>query len=145
MMKMRSMMAALLMAGGVAAADPVAPMVVNMTNLTDQAGTPLASRGTYYQGDTLSLSNSVMYSGSTTNAPLQNLHGCTIRVRAGSQDNTNLLTRVTGYIVNTNTGLYGAEFTLPAVDPCFIEVSVSNVNVRTYELQQVRTRQHLGD
>lgn len=128
-----------------AAADPVEPMQVALTNVTDVGSIEFATTATYYQGDTVSLSNSVMYTGSDTNSPVQNLADCTITVRAGSQTDTGLVTTVSGYIVDAETGLYGAEFTVPATDPCYIEVTVSNVYARTYQQQKFKTRKHLGD
>lgn len=126
-------------------ADPVTPANVIITNFTGVTSVEFASDATFYQGDTLSLSNSVMYSGAGTNSAVQNLDGCGITARAGSGTDTGLVTTVTGYAVSTNAGTYGAEFTVPATDPCYIEVTVSNGFSRTYERWKVRTRAHLGE
>lgn len=130
---------------GISVADAVDPMALVITNYTDVATIEFATDATYYQGDTITLSNSVMYTGSDTNSAVQNLDGCSITVRAGSPSDTGLVTTVTGYIVNTNTGQYGAEFVVPATDPCYVEVTVSNVAVRTYEQVKFKTRAHLGE
>lgn len=126
----------------VAAADPVTPANLILTNFTDVSSIQLASEATFYQGDTLSLSNSVMYAGADTNATVQNLEGCIITVTAGGSTET---VTAEGYAISTNAGTWGAEFTIPAENPCYIEVSVSNVYVRTYEQVKVATKPHLGD
>ncbi|NQT93678.1 MAG: hypothetical protein HQ559_13035, partial [Lentisphaerae bacterium] len=135
--------AGLLLAAGmfVAGADEVLPANVVMTNFTDVSSIEFASGATYIQGDTLSLSNSVMYTGANTNSPVQNLEGCTITTVAG---NDTVAVTNFGNAISTNAGTYTASFTIPAVDPCYIEVSVSNVNERTYGRWKVRTQAPLG-
>lgn len=122
--------------------DPVSPASVSLISLTDAASIEFASDAEFYQGDTLSLTNSVMYSGPTvTNTALQNLDGCTITGSAGS--GTNIVT-FTGSVISTNAGTWTASFTIPPVNPCYIEVAVSNGAIRTYEQQKIKTKPHLG-
>jgi len=126
-------------------ADPVTPANLVVTNFTDVSSIEFASSATFYQGDTLSLSNSVIYAGATTNSDVQNLEGCTITVLAGSDTDTSLVTTVSGSAVSTNLGTYTASFTIPACDPVYIEAAVSNGSIRTYEQLKINTRKHLGE
>jgi hypothetical protein len=72
---------------------------------------------------------------------VQNLSGCAISGRVGNADTNRAFT---GSIISTNAGTFSASVVLPPVNPCYIEVTVSNVNVYTYEKQQINTREHLG-
>ena len=125
----------------IAGADEVLPANVVITNFTDVSSIEFASGATYIQGDTLSVSNSVIYTGANTNSAVQNLAGCTITLVAGSDT---LTVTNSGTAISTNAGTYTASFTIPAVDPCYIELSVSNVSERTYGRWKVRTQAALG-
>lgn len=96
----------------------------------------------FYQGDYITLTNSVMYSDS--GATTQNLQGCTIRVSAGSTSTTNPVVTA-GYLMDTNNGTWGVEFVVPAVNPCYIEIGVSNVYNFTYPRYRIQTQTKLGN
>jgi hypothetical protein len=120
-------------------ADPVAPAACVITNLRDVADSAdYASAVTFYQGDYVTFTNSLMYSddGST----LQDLSNCVITVTLG---NFTVSNSATGYTVNATGGVWGAEVIVPASDPCFIEVSASNTYNYTYPRQKIRTRAKL--
>jgi len=135
---------ALLGLGIVLHADPVSPAGVEVTCLRDSGSSSPISQVTFYQGDTLTLTNSVMYTGDTTNSPVQNLDGCTITVRAGQPGQTNI-TQATGYVISTNAGTWGAEFEVPSFNPTYIEVTVSNQAVFTYPRYRITTQSKLGE
>ena len=121
-------------------ADEVVPASCVITNLRDVADSALyASDVSFYQGDYISFSNSVMYTDSTGTTP-QNLSNCVITVTVGNSTVSNM---ATGYIVNATGGVWGAEVIIPAADPCYIEVGVSNVFNYTYPREKVRTRAKL--
>jgi hypothetical protein len=80
-----------------------------------------------------------MYADSTGTTP-QNRSNCTINVTLG---NSTVSNSATGYIVTATSGVWGAECIIPAADPCYIEVSVSNVYNYTYSREKIRTRAKL--
>lgn len=122
--------------------DPVEPDSVQLTCLRTTPSSSPVSTKTFYQGNTISLTNSVMYTGATTNTPVQDLSGCTITVVAGQPGVTNNVTAAGSAIVESN-GTWTAEFTLPAYNPCYIEVTVSNVAVYTYPRYRITTQARL--
>jgi hypothetical protein len=120
--------------------DEVIPASCVITNLRDVADSALyASDVSFYQGDYISFSNSVMYTDSTGTTP-QNLSNCVINVTVG---NSTVSNTATGYVINATGGVWGAEVIIPAADPCYIEVGVSNVFNYTYPREKVRTRAKL--
>jgi len=119
---------------------------VQLTCLRNSGSSASVSSTTFYQGDTLSLTNSVMYTGDTTNSAAQNLDGCVITVVAGQPGSTvTNNVKVTGYNISTNDGTWGAEFTVPPYNPCYIQVTVSNVNVFTYPRYRITTQEKLPE
>lgn len=124
-------------------ADPVDPanLLLSCKRTTQTSGN--VTNITYWQGDTISFSNSVMYTTATTNTP-QNLDGCSITVTMGSLTSTNVETAV-GSAISTNDGTWTATCTVPNFNPCYIQVSVSNVNVYTYPLYRISTQSKLGE
>lgn len=131
---------AALAATAVCLADPVTPASCIITNLRDVADSALyANDVSYYQGDYISFSNSVMFTDSTGTVT-QDLTDCTITVTLG---NASVSNTATGYIINASAGLWGAEVVVPAADPCYIEVGVSNVFNYTYPREKIRTRAKL--
>jgi hypothetical protein len=132
-----------LVAACAARADGVSPATIALT-LVRGAEESQPSAVYYFQGDSLSFSNSVMYSSTTsgTNGTLQNLHGCAIWGKIGASG-TNVA--FAGSILSTNAGTWQATTTVPVANPCYIEVTVSNVNTYTYERQKINTRSHLGE
>lgn len=123
-------------------ADPVDPANVAITCLRDTGSSAAITDVTYYQGNTLSLSNSVMYTGSTTNSAVQDLGGCTITIVAGQPGVTNNTTAV-GYAIVEADGTWGASFVIPAYNPTYIEVTVSNTAVFTYPRYRINTQEQL--
>jgi hypothetical protein len=120
-----------------------APAACVMSQYRDaRAASDYLNSVTYYQGDYISFSNSVMYATADlgTNSVPQNLSNCVITVTIGNSTVSNM---ATGYIVNATGGVWGAEVIIPAADPCYIEVGVSNVFNYTYPREKVRTRAKL--
>jgi hypothetical protein len=133
----------LVMVGSVSA-DEVDPSNVLLTCLrTSQDSSPVTNV-TYYQGNSMSLSNSTMYTGSTTSSTPQNLDGCVITITAGQPGVTNNVT-ATGYNISTNDGTWGASFVIPAYNPCYIEVTVSNTAIFTYPRYRISTQEALPE
>jgi hypothetical protein len=131
---------------GVATSDEVEPATVELTLVRDVAQVNYASDSTYYQLDTLSSSNPVLYTGSDTNSPVQNLDGCSIEVVVGGTiGNVSTTLTAVGYVISTNAGTWGAEVTIPAISPCNIQVTVSNAASYTYQWQKVTTKAKLED
>ena len=122
-------------------ADAVAAAGVTITCLRDAGSTAAITNITYYQGNTLSLSNSLMYTDGTTNTP-QDLSGCTITVTVGQPGVTNNTTAA-GYSIVDADGTWGAEFVIPAYNPTYIEVTVSNAAVFTYPRYRITTQEQL--
>jgi hypothetical protein len=140
-MAMAAMVLAAMAAGSVAA-DPVVPATLALTLVRDAEETqPTAVY--YFQGDSLSFSNSTMYATATsgTNGTVQNLDGCAIWGTIGDST-TN--TYFTGGAISTNAGTWWATTIVPAVNPSYIEITVSNVNTYTYERVKINTRAHQG-
>ena len=142
---MKKIIAVIVVAAAIAAtiiAGEATPAQCTMTNLRDTASVANVTDTEFYQGDSILFTNCVMYSGATTNSAVQDLDGCDITVRLGS-----------GSTVNTNSGTaqvasngtWYCSATVPAVDPCYVEVTVSNVGVYTYQQQMIQTKEHLGD
>jgi hypothetical protein len=127
-----------------AEADPVAPAECVITNYRETVSGVYANTTIYYQGDTMQFTNCVMYAtASGTNAALQNLDGCAIIVRSGAE--STVVTN-SGYVISTNAGTWGCVIpVLPAVNPCYHEVTVSNANTYTYGRIMIRTMKHLGE
>ena len=127
-----------------ALADPVAPANLQLTCLrtTQQSGNVTTT--VYWQGDTISFTNSVMYTGATTNTAVQNLDGCSITVVMGSLNSTSVVTAA-GSVISTNDGTWSAEMEVPDFNPCYIQVSVSNQSVFTYPLYRISTQSKLGE
>jgi len=141
------MVGMILVAGAVSLkvfADSVEPASVQITCLRDEGSSAPVTNVTFYQGTTLSLTNSVMYTGGTTSSAVQNLAGCTISVVAGQPGVTNNVTAV-GYSISTNAGTFGAEFTIPPYNPCYIEVTVSNQFIYTYPRYRITTQEPLPE
>ena len=131
--------AAIVWAGVTALADPVTPANVVLTCVRDAGTSAAISSTTFYQGDTLSLTNSIMYAGVDTNSAVQNLDGCTILVVAGQPGNTNTVS-ATGVIISTNAGTFSADFIVPAFNPTYVQVTVSNGALFTYPRYRVTTQ-----
>jgi len=125
-----------------ARADEVEASNVTLQCFRNEQSTQPVTNLTYYQGNTLSLSNSVMYTGADTNSALQNLDGCVITIVAGQPGVTNNVT-ATGYNISTNDGTWGAEFVIPDYNPTYIEVTVSNGAVFTYPRYRINTQEPL--
>jgi len=127
-------------------ADEVVPANVTLTCLRNEVSSAAVTNITYIQGNTLSLSNSVMHVGADTNSALQNLDGCVITVVAGQPGSTitNNIT-ATGYNISTNDGTWGVEFVIPPRNPCYIEVTVSNNAVFTYPRYRIDTSEPLPE
>ena len=125
-----------------ALSDPVAPANVQINAVRDEGSSSPISAVVYYQGNTLSLTNSVMYTGDTTNSAVQDLSGCVITVVVGQPGVTNNNT-ATGYTIVAASGTWGADFTIPDYNPCYIEVTVSNTAVFTYPRYRINTQEQL--
>ncbi len=124
-------------------ADPVEPASVQIACLRDTGSSSPVTNLTFYQGTTLSLTNSVMYTSETADTNfLQNLDGCSIAVVAGQPGVTNNVTAV-GLVIVTNEGTWSAEFIIPPYNPCYIEVTVSNTSIFTYPRYRITTQEPL--
>ena len=124
-------------------ADEVVPASVQLACYRNSGSSAAVTNVTFYQGDTLSLTNSVMYSDASGSAT-QNLSGCEINITVGQPGNTNTTT-TTGIVQVAADGTFSADFTLPAFNPCYIQVSVSNNAVFTYPLYRITTQAKLGE
>lgn len=125
-------------------ADEVEPASVQISCLRDEGSSTPVTNLTYYQGTTLSLTNSIMYTGSSVTSAVQNLDGCDISIVAGQPGVTNNVTAI-GYSISTNDGTFGAEFTIPPYNPCYIEVTVSNTSIYTYPRYRITTQATLPE
>lgn len=126
-----------------ARADAVVAANVTITNLRDTASIELASAGVFFQGDSILLTNCVIYTGSTTSSPVQNLDGVAITVTVGSET---LTVTNTGTAMVTNLGTWWATSSIPVgVNPAYIEVTVSNESIYTHQWQKLSTKVHLGE
>lgn len=121
-------------------ADPVipaqCPILMNAGSISQD--TPYNSIR-YYQGDTISLSNSYLFTSSTNGVP-QNLDGVDIKVTCGVSGS---VATFSGYNINTNTGCWGANIICPTNDPWYLEARFSNVNVRTVGRYMFRSQAKL--
>jgi len=125
-----------------AIAGEVTPAQCEMTNLRDVTTVANVTATEFYQGDTILFTNCVMYTGATTNSAVQDLDGCdiTVRLGSGSTVSTN-----SGAAIVASNGTWYCSATVPAVDPCYVEVTVSNVSTYTYQQQMIQTKTHLGE
>jgi hypothetical protein len=144
----RAALVALLVAGiafvVMVRADEVSPASLVVTNLRTTASSGNYTDTVYYQGDTISFSNSVMYTGADTNSAVQNLEGCAITVTMGQPGNTNVTT-ASGSAISTNDGTWTASIECAAFNPCYIEVTVSNNAIFTYPRYRITTQAKLGE
>jgi hypothetical protein len=140
--------AALALAGvislaGLILADPVVPAGCVVLCYRGTTPTGNITNLVYWQGDYITFTNSIMYTDAAGLAT-QNLSGCSVTVTAGSSTTTNPV-RTNGYVIVTNAGTWGVEFVVPAANPCYIEVSVSNVFTYTYPRYRIQTQARLGN
>lgn len=124
-------------------ADPVQPASLQLRCRRTTQASGNVTNITYWQGDAISFTNSYMFTDSAGTAT-QNLDGCSISVVMGSLSSTNVTTAV-GTAISTNDGTWTATCTVPSFNPCYIQVSVSNVNVYTYPLYRISTQSKLQD
>jgi len=125
-----------------AIAGEVTPAQCTVTSLRDAESIANVTDTEFYQGDSILFTNCVMYSGSTTNSDVQDLDGCDITVRLGSGST---VTTNSGTAQVASNGTWYCSATVPAVDPCYVEVTVSNVGTYTYQQQMIQTKTHLGE
>lgn len=121
------------------------PATITFTNFRDKASIELATDAKYWQGDTLRFTNMVAFSGATTNSARENLTDCSVTVVLG--DSTSNLT-FSGGIQNATAGTWKCETTVPAVDPCYIQVTVTQTNTGTnytYWTSKAQTSTKMGD
>ena len=123
-------------------ADDVVPAALRLSCERTTQSSSAVTNVTYYQGDYITLTNSVMYTDAT-GAATQNLYGCTISVVASQPGNTSVTTTATGYIISSNSGTWGAAIICPEVNPAYIQVTVSNTYNYTYPLYRVATQTKL--
>ncbi len=124
-----------------ASPDPVEPAGVELALVRDVTTVAFATDTTFFQGDTITFTNSVMYTGSDTNSAVQNLDGCVITViMGGTVGSVSTSVTASGYAISTNNGTWGAELDVPAINPCNIQVTVSNNFSYTYQWQKINTK-----
>jgi hypothetical protein len=130
---------AMLTAGAFVALADVAPAQCPLICLRDQASIELASTAYFYQGDSVEMAGSVMYTGATTNTSVQDLTGCTITQVLG---NASITVTNAGSITTATSGVFTVTGTVPAVNPCYIQITVTDSNGVSYTYQhlQIRTK-----
>lgn len=125
---------------GAARAD-VEPASLSITNLRAATSIAWASQASFWQGDTLMLSNCVMFAGAGTNSARQDLTTVAISVKYGNST-TNI--SCTGYPIVATAGTWWCSGSLPSnAIPCYLQVTITSNGSYTYEHQQINTRQKL--
>lgn len=132
---MKSMVAALLVVSTAAtwratAAGEVAPASVTITNLRDQVESYI-SPTFFFEGSTLLFTNCVVYSGSTTNSPVQSLAGGTVlflTIGTVSSCTTNQAT-----FISEPGGTWWCSVTVPAnLSPVYVQTKLVAMDATTY-------------
>jgi Tfp pilus assembly major pilin PilA len=121
------------------------PATITFTNFRDKASIELAADAKYWQGDKIRFTNMVAFSGAATNSARENLTGCSVTVVLG--DSTSNLT-YSGSAQNPTAGVWTCDGTVPAVDPCYIQVTLTDTNTGTnytYWTSKIQTSTKLGD
>jgi hypothetical protein len=133
---------------GIALAGEVTPASLQLSCKRTTTPSGNVTNTTYWQGDYITFTNSQMFSDSS-GVVTQDLEGCTITVTMGSLTTTNPTSGTTSselYLIDDGTdGYWGGELIVPAANPCYIEVSVSNVFTFTYPRYRIATQAHLGE
>jgi len=112
----------------VAFADPVTPATATINSIRGEAVANIS--GTFYQDATLRFTNCVIYSGTSTNSAVQNLHGVTVTVSAGNAS-TNV--DYTATVLSTNAGTWSCDITVPSfITAPYIQVKVTDANTNSY-------------
>lgn len=121
-----------------AAADPVIPATLTINLVRDTGGGGFASGVMYFKGDTIRLTNCVIYTGADTNSPVQDLTGVVIDIVLGNSQYTNNAS-ATGNIQVAASGTFWAELTVPnqAGHP-YLQISITNEASFTFPLDQIQ-------
>lgn len=119
-------------------ADPVQPAGLVMKSVRANS-VGFASDTVFYRGDTLSLSNSVIYTGATTNTAIQDLSGVTITLVCGTTAGTDNVT-TNGTIMVATSGTWAVTFTIPDQLNPYLQLSISNGALYTFPKQQIQTQ-----
>ena len=93
----------------------VEPAQVEVTFLRDTGG-GFVSDTEFFRGDTIRLTNCVVYTGATTNTAVQDLTGITLSLIAGNTAYTNN-TSTTGNILVATNGTFWADVVIPTNQP----------------------------
>ena len=128
MRKMLCLIVAGLVAVVVLAGDAVEPNSCTFTNFRGEAVVSVPV-GTIYRSTSLVFTNCVLYSGTTTNAAVQGLDGCTVQVSVGDLS-TN--TDYTATVTSTNLGKWGCAILIPDMATFLIQVKVTDGQTNSY-------------
>jgi hypothetical protein len=113
----------------VQASDAVEPASVSITSLRGEAITA-ASQSYFMEGSTLRLTNSVLYSGTTTNSARQGLTDVSIELRVG-----NLTTNVpySGSVASATNGTWWCDIIVPTnMSAIYLQVKLTDVYTNVY-------------
>lgn len=125
-----------------AAGDVVSPASLAMTHLRDE-GTKTASSTVYWRGDSLLLTNCIVYNGTTTNAAVQGLSNVVVTIEVGNTTSTTY----TGTVHSVTGGLYWALITTPTNGSVYMQTTLTdeNTNTYTYGWKTLSVKDKLGD
>lgn len=140
MRQLASLLFIALLAGVCLALDPAK---ITMTNYRGEA-VSAASDQVFYRGETIHLTNCVLYAGTGTSSGVENLSNVTVTVTWGGTDYTGKT--VTGTVQNATGGVWDASITLRASEAATtcIQVTLSNAStIFTYPQRTITTKSKL--
>ena len=126
--------------GDACAGDGVEPAQLVITNFRNTATIQYASSATYYEDDSVLLTNCVLYSGSDTNSAVQGLSNVTISVVSG---NSTVAATNSGTAIVASNGTWTATFTAPSRDDmteAYIQVTITDENTNSYTYAQQKIK-----
>jgi hypothetical protein len=140
MRQIASVLTVFLLAGAALALDPAK---VTMTNYRGEA-VSAASDQVFYRGETIHLTNCVLYAGTGTSSGVENLSNVTVTVTWGGTDYASAT--VTGAVQNATGGVWDASITLRAGEAAttYLQVTISNsATSYTYPQRTITTKSKL--
>ena len=120
------------------------PATITYTNFRGRASIEVATAEKYWQGDVLRFTNMLMYSGSGTNSAIQDLTACRVVTVLGDSTTNRCYTNA----IQSTNGLWWGDVTVPPVDPCYIQTTVTATNTGTnytYWTDKINTGAKIGD
>jgi hypothetical protein len=119
--------------------DSISPASVSYTSLRDE-GNAYISSVSYYRGQSILLTNCVLYSGTSTSTPVQGLSGVTVKLKWGTSASSS---NIAATVQSTNAGTFWAKFMVPTNwEAPFLEVTITNAagEAYTYPWKLVNTK-----